>query len=458
MTAKPPELGTPVRKTATVRFAPSPTGHLHVGNARIAIANFLFARHLGGRFLLRLDDTDRERSKPELADAIQHDLQWLGVTWDELLRQSDRLDRYAEAAERLKRSGRLYPCFESEEELRAKRKTRIRRGQPPVYDRAMLKLTPEQRAAAEAGGKRPYWRFLLSGDTVAWPDLVLGRREVKLPAVSDPVLIRADGMPLYTFTSVVDDIATGVTHVIRGEDHVTNTGIQIDLFAALGADPTRLGFAHLRLLTDAEGGKLSKRLESLSLRSLRHDGVEPQAIMAYLARLGSSDDPEPLSLEALAEGFDLSHFSHSAARFDVKQLLALNRRVLHGLPFDAVAARLPPGTTEAFWLAVRGNLDMLSEARGWWDVVAGTIIPPVIEGEHEFLQLALDLLPPEPWDDQVWTTWIGALRDATGRKGRALFHPLRLALTGEEEGPELRELLPLMGRVRAANRLQLAAA
>jgi glutamyl-tRNA synthetase len=458
MSAAPISARAPARTPAIVRFAPSPTGYLHVGNARIAIANFLFARHVGGRFLLRLDDTDRERSKPELAESIQQDLRWLGVIWDDLLRQSDRLDRYAEAAERLKGSGRLYPCFESEEELRAKREARLKRGQPPVYDRAMLKLTAEQRAAASAGGKRPYWRFLLSEATVAWHDLVLGRREVKLPAISDPVLIRADGMPLYTFTSVVDDIDAGITHVIRGEDHVTNTGIQLDLFVALGADPSRLGFAHLPLLTDTGGGKLSKRLESLSLRSLRHDGVEPRSLMAYLARLGSSDDPEPLSPEALAERFDLSHFSHSAARFDVNQLLGLNRRVLHALPFEAVSARLPAGATEAFWLAVRGNLDLLSEARGWWDVVAGTIIPPVIEGEHEFLQFALDLLPPEPWDDAVWTTWIVALREATGRKGRALFHPLRLALTGEENGPELRELLPLMGRARAANRLQIAAA
>lgn len=438
-----------------VRFAPSPTGLLHVGNAWIALANYLFARRHGGRFILRLDDTDRERSRPEYEAAIEQDLRWLGIEWDATFRQVDRLDRYAAAADRLRAVGRLYPCFETEEELRAKREQRIRRGQPPVYDRAMLRLTSEQRASAEAGGKRPYWRFLLSDKIVGWDDLVFGQRQVKLPSVSDPVLIRADGTPLYTLTSVVDDIDTGITHLIRGEDHVTNTGIQIDLFAALGASSPE--FAHLPLLVGAEGEKLSKRLDSLTLRSLRHDGVEPAALAAYLARLGTSDNPEPLPLSALAESFDLSHFSHSAARFDPKQLLAMNRRVLHTLPFAAVGNRLPPGVTEAFWLAVRGNLDLLSEARGWWDVVAGTIVPPVIEGEQEFLRTALEMLPPEPWNNQVWQSWTGALREATGRKGRALYHSLRLALTGEEEGPELRELLPLMGRARAANRLAVAA-
>lgn len=448
----------PARHMTRVRFAPSPTGLLHVGNARVALANFLFAHHSGGQFLLRFDDTDRERSKPELAHAIRSDLGWLGISWAEEFHQSDRLERYEDAAERLRRAGRLYPCFESEEELRVKREMRIRRGKPPVYDRAMLNLTVEQRAAAEAGGKRPYWRFLLSDRTVAWQDLVGGTREVRLPSVSDPVLIRADKTPLYTFTSVVDDIETGITHVIRGEDHITNTGVQLDLFAALGADPSRIGFAHLPLLTDTGGGKLSKRLDSLTLRSLRNDGVEPRALVAYLARLGSSDDPEPLPLEALAESFELSHFSKSAARFDISQLLALNRRVLHGLPYAAVADRLPSGATEAFWLAVRGNLDLLSEARGWWDVVAGSIVPPVIEGEAEFLGIALDFLPPEPWDSDVWRAWTEALKRETGRKGRALFHPLRLALTGEENGPELRALLPLMGRARVANRLHVAAA
>jgi glutamyl-tRNA synthetase len=440
-----------------VRFAPSPTGLLHVGNARIALANYLFARRHDAQFTLRLDDTDTTRGTAEFAEAIAHDLHWLGLAWDDSFRQSDRLDRYAAAAERLKQSGRLYPCFESEDELRAKREARIRQGRAPIYDRAMLKLTPEQRQAAEAGGKRPYWRLLLTPRTVTWIDLVLGHRQVKLTAISDPVLIRADGSPLYSFTSVVDDIETGVTHIIRGEDHITNTGVQLDLIEALGGSPERFHFAHLPLLTDVDGGKLSKRFEGLSLRSLQRDGVEPKAVTGYLARLGTSDDPEPLPLETLVETFDFSRFSASAARFDVRQMLALNRRVLHGLSFAEVASRLPAGATEAFWLAVRDNLDLLSEARGWWDVVSGSIVPPVIEGEAEFFRLALETLPGEPWDGDVWKTWTSALREVSGRKGRALFHPLRLALTGEEKGPELAGLLPLMGQTRVAERLRTAA-
>jgi glutamyl-tRNA synthetase len=441
-----------------VRFAPSPTGLLHVGNARIALANYLFALRHGAAFTLRLDDTDTTRGTAEYAEAIATDLQWLGLRWDDTFRQSDRLDRYAAAAERLKQSGRLYPCFESEEELRAKRETRIRQGRAPIYDRAMLKLTPEQRAAAEAGGKRPYWRFLLSPGMISWQDLVLGRRQVKLNAISDPVLIRADGSPLYTFTSVVDDIETGVTHIIRGEDHITNTGVQLDLIEALGGNQAAFFFAHLPLLTDADGGKLSKRFDGLSLRSLQRDGVEPSAVTGYLARLGTSEDPEAMPLETLAETFDFGKYSASAARFDVRQMLALNRKVLHDLPFADVAPRLPAGATASFWLAVRDNLDLLGEARGWWDVVSGDIIPPVIEGESAFLHQALDVLPPEPWDGDIWKHWTTALREATGRKGRALFHPLRLALTGEEKGPELAALLPLMGRVRVAERLKTAAA
>jgi len=443
--------------SVVVRFAPSPTGYLHVGNARPALLNWLFARKTGGRFLLRFDDTDASRGTQEYADAIEQDLRWLGLNWDESFHQTDRMALYEAAAEKLKASGRLYPCFESEAELQAKRDYRMKRGQSPIYDRAMLKLTAEQREKAEAGGKKPHWRFKLSDRTLSWPDLVLGKREVKLTAVSDPVLIRGDGTPLYTFTSVVDDIDKHVTHILRGEDHITNTGVQLDLMDALGADRNRYSFAHLPLLTASDGAKLSKRTDSISLRSLRNDGVEPGAIIAYLARLGSSADPALMSLEDLAKDFDFTRFSASQARFDIGQVLALNRKLLHGLDFASVAPRLPAGATEAFWLAVRGNLDLLAEARGYWDVVAGTIVPPVIEGESEYLRTALDLLPQEPWDAAIWNTWTDAIKEATGRKGRALFLPLRLALTGEEHGPELKALLPLIGRARAAQRLVVAA-
>ena len=440
-----------------LRFAPSPTGLLHVGNARLALANWLVARRHGGTFLLRLDDTDRERSKPEFAAAIEEDLRWLGLDWDEMLRQSDRFDRYAAAAELLKEAGRLYPCFESEEELRAKRERRLREGRPPVYDREALKMTREQYERALANGKTPYWRFLLSSRSVAWRDLVLGDRQVKLQAISDPVLIRADGTPLYTFASVVDDLETGVTHVVRGEDHVTNTGIQLDLYEALGGDAAALQFAHLPLLTDAEGGPLSKRLGSVSLRQFRRDGIEPAALAGYLAALGTSRDPRPAMPRDLVAEFDLSQVSRSPARFDTQQLLALNRRALHQAPFEAVRHRLPEGADERFWIAVRGNLDLLSEARDWWEVVHGAIVPPAQEGEGEFLRAALDTLPPEPWDEATWSAWTEALKARTGRKGRALFRPLRLALTGEEHGPDLKTLMPLIGRERAAQRLRIAA-
>jgi glutamyl-tRNA synthetase len=440
-----------------VRFAPSPTGYLHVGNARIALANWLLARRHGGHFTLRFDDTDSERSRPEYETAIMQDLRWLGLEWDDSFHQSGRRAKYDAAADRLRADGRLYPCFESEEELRVKREMKLKRGMAPIYDRAMLKLTAEQRATAEAGGRQPYWRFRLSDRSVGWTDQVLGSRQVKLTAVSDPVVIRADGTPLYSFTSVVDDLETRVTHIIRGEDHVTNTGVQLDIMAALGADGTKISFGHLPLLTDSDGSKLSKRLDSMTLRSLARDGIEPMAINSYLARLGSADDPTPLDLPELAASFDLGRISHSSARFDVTQLLALNARVLHGLSFEAVRSRLPPAAAPAFWNAIRGNLDMLSEARGWWEVVVGDIVPPVIEGEHDFLVTALELLPSEPWDDHTWKSWTEALKEATGRKGRALYHPLRLALTGDDRGPELAALLPLMGYPRSAARLRLAA-
>lgn len=439
-----------------LRFAPSPTGLLHVGNLRAALANWLLARRHGGTFVLRLDDTDLERSKPEFAAAIEEDLRWLGMDWDERVAQSDRLDRYAAAAERLKASGRLYPCFETEEELAFKRERRRREGRPPVYDREALKMTQEQIDRALANGKQPYWRFRLSSRSIGWRDLVLGERSVKLQAISDPVLVRADGSPLYTFTSVVDDLEMGVTHIIRGEDHVTNTGIQIDLFEALGGNPKRLTFGHMPLLTDQDGGPLSKRLGSISLRHLRKDGIEPAALIGYLAALGTSADPVPGMPADLAPGYDISRVSHATARFDTRQLLALNRRVLHEAPFEAVRDRLPEDADEEFWLAVRGNLDLMREARPWFDIIRGTIVPPVLDGEGTFLREALAALPPEPWHGDTWRNWTEALKIATGRKGKALFLPLRLALTGEDHGPDLATLLPLIGRERVVQRLRLA--
>jgi glutamyl-tRNA synthetase len=436
-----------------VRVAPSPTGYLHVGNARAALVNFLFARANGGHFLLRLDDTDTARGRPEYEQAIYDDLRWLGLDWDATDKQSLRFARYAEVAAALRASGRLYPCFENEEELAAKRAALIKRKLPPVYDRAALSLTQAQIDSAIAAGNRPHWRFKLSPGEAAWQDLVLGGRKVRFGTVSDPVLVRADDTPLYTFTSVVDDIDHAITHIIRGEDHVTNTAVQIDLFQAITSAPLPR-FAHLPLISDGAGEKLSKRLGSVSLRAMRKDGIEAAAITAYLARLGTNKDPAPLPLPELVKAFDLADFGRSSPRFDPKQLLALNRKFLHNLDFAAVRDRLPDAATEPFWLAIRGNLDLLTEARLWWDVVAGEISPPDLPDEKPILAAALTTLPPAPWDTATWKTWTTAIAAASGAKGRALYHPLRLALTAEEQGPEMAALLPLIGPDRATARLR----
>jgi glutamyl-tRNA synthetase len=439
-----------------VRFAPTPAGNLFVSGARVALANDLFARRTNGQMLLRLDDLDTERSRSLQADQITRDLGWIGIGWHKSFRQSERLDLYETTIERLKRDNFLYPCFESEEELKAKHEFRRKRNQPPVYDRAMLSLTAGQRQAAEASGKQPYWRFKLSGRTLEWNDLVLGPRRAALSAVSDPILVRADGRPTPILASVCDDIDFGTTHIIRGEDSAGNTAIQIELFEVLHGAEKPIRFGHLPALSD--GGKFAsagRRAGNLALRGLRNDGVEPFAIAACMTGAAPATG-EPLPLDDLAKRFELTDLASS--HFDVMRMLEINRRVLGGLPFAAVSDRLPGGATEAFWLAVRGSLDLLREARGWWDVVAGTIVPPVIEGARDLLLTAVSLLPPEPWDDAVWTNWIAALECTTDRSGEALLTPLRLALTGEDNGPDLADLLPLIGRPRAASRLAIAAA
>jgi len=440
-----------------LRFAPSPTGLLHVGNARVALANWLVARKRKATFVLRLDDTDTGRSTPEFAKAIEEDLRWLGLDWDESFAQSTRLDAYTTAMERLIAARRLYPCFESEEELVAKRERRRREGRAPVYDREALRMTPAQLAKARENGKTPYWRFQLSARTVTWKDAVLGPRAVKLQAISDPVLVRADGTFLYTFASVVDDLETKVTHIIRGEDHVTNTGVQLDILQALGGDSQKVFFAHLPLLTDSDGGPLSKRLGSLSLRQLRRDGIEPAALAGMLATLGSSADPVAAMPADLVADFDITRFGTSPARFDIAQLLVLNRRMLHALPFAEVQQRLPEGATEAFWLAVRGNLDLPAEARDWWEVVTGEVATPELDAaDRETLRAALELLPEgEPGPD-TWFAWTAALTARTGVKGRKLFLPLRLALTGVDKGPDLKSFLPLLPRETITRRLAAA--
>ena len=437
-----------------VRFAAVPIGPLTVGTARIALLNYLHARRHGGHMLLRFADL-APQATPDHAAAIQHDLRWLGIDWDATLCQSEQGAAYAQAADTLKRAGRLYPCFESEAELRARREYRIKRGQPAVYDRAMLRLTGAQRAAAEAGGKRPYWRFMLSDRTVEWRDRVLRHREVALPSLSDPIVLQADGTPTRAFAGAVDDLAAGITDLVRGETQITASAVAIDLYEALGGDASRLRFAHIPPLEDAGEKRLARRVDARTLRSLRHDGVEGAALAAYLASVGTPAIPEAAPLATLAATFDLAQFAPGPTPFRAASLLALNRQVLRSLNFAAVAERLPAGATDSFWLAVRGELDLLTEARGWWDVVAGSIVPPEIP-EPALLKTALALLPPEPWNGTVWQAWTAALADATGRRGEALALPLRLALTGEDGGPDLGALLPLIGRARATHRLQVA--
>jgi glutamyl-tRNA synthetase len=438
--------------SVVVRFAPSPTGLLHVGNARTALLNWLFAKKMGGRFLLRIDDTDAARSTKAFEEAIYRDLGWLGLSHDGTDRQINRLAIYSTAFYKLQAAGRVYPAFETEAELERQRSLAAARKQPPVYNRASLE--PANKAKWEAEGRKPHWRFKLSRSRVSWTDLVRGPVEIDTATMSDPVLVREDGAFLYTLPSVADDVDMGVSHVVRGEDHVTNTAAQIEIFQALGAAIPK--FAHFPLLVGAGGEALSKRLGSLSLESLREDGIEPLAVASYLAKIGTSDPVEPRqSLGELAEEFDFAKIGRAPAHFVGEELDALNARTLHAMPYSAVARRLPvlDGVSgEAFWDAVKPNLIKLSDAAGMARLVTGPVTP-VIE-DAALAAGAADLLPPEPWDESTWGAWTKAVSAQTGAKGRGLFHPLRLALTGLERGPELKKLLPLIGRGRSIARLK----
>ncbi len=441
-----------------VRFAPSPTGRIHIGNARTALFNYLHAKKHNGKFVLRYDDTDRARSTTEFANGIAVDLEWLGVLPDRVARQSERVALYDAAASKLREAGHLYPCYETEEELEYRRRRQIAQHRAPVYDRAALKLTAEDRGKLEAEGRRPHWRFKLDHKIITWIDGVRGETGIDTASLSDPVLIRADGSYLYTLPSVVDDIDMGITDIIRGEDHVTNTAVQIQLFEALGSKPPR--FAHHNLLTLPSGEGLSKRLGHLSLSTLREEGYEPSAVAALSVLVGTSHNVEPVaSLDELMGKIDLADISHSPAKFDPAELDALNARTLHMLPFAKVAARLSVlgvnKDAEAFWLAVHGNLHRLDEAREWWEVISSD--DTFTCDDCDLIADSLAHLPPEPWDGETWQKFTKALGTATGKKGRALYHPLRLALTGREQGPELKALLPLIGRVRARRRLEAAA-
>jgi glutamyl-tRNA synthetase len=437
-----------------VRWAPSPTGRIHLGNARPALLNWFYARRNGGRYILRMDDTDQARSTREFADGIEVDLAWLGVTPDLLVRQSERTALYEAAKEKLIAAGRLYPCYETEDELDRRRKRARVLNKPPIYDRAALKLTDEDRAKLEAEGRKPHWRFKLDGRPVQFDDLIKGPQTVNTASMSDPVLVREDGSYLYTLPSVVDDIDLGITHVIRGEDHVSNTGTQIEIFEALGG-PVPV-FAHHNLLTDAEGQGFSKRLGSQSIADFRAQNYEPMAIAIVASITGTSLPIETYeTLDEIANRLDFSMISHGAARFDPAELDTLNARLLHAMPYEAVRSRLSSLGLEgeALWLLLRDNLAKFSDIADLSKLVTGPIEPVIADEDCDFLALAKALLPEEPWDQTTWSHWTDALKTATGRKGKALFLPLRLALTGRHDGPELKSLLPLVGRKACLDRL-----
>lgn len=443
--------------TVVTRFAPSPTGTLHVGNIRTALHNWLLARQAGGRFLLRIDDTDAERSREEYVDAIRADLAWLGIQPEGEERQSARFALYEREFERLRAAGRVYPCWETPQELELKRKVLLGRGLPPIYDRGALALSEDEKAAKLTAGEQPHWRFLLNRDEpIEWVDGIRGPQKFDPAMMSDPVIRRADGSWLYMLPSAIDDTDMGVTDILRGEDHVSNTAAQVQMFTALGAQPPR--FAHEALLVGTEG-KLSKRLGSLGIAHFREVGIEPQALVALLGRLGTSDPVDPsLDADALAEAFDLSHFGRAPARFDDAELERVNAAIVHAMPFEAVAARLPQGMDAAAWEAIRPNLAHVGEAAGWWQVVTGPVEAPALPDEDKaFVAQAVDVLAGMEWTDGAWKALTGTLKDATGRKGKALFLPLRLALTGREHGPDMGAMLILIGRDAALERLRSAA-
>ncbi|MEO9651929.1 MAG: glutamate--tRNA ligase [Roseobacter sp.] len=437
----------------TTRFAPSPTGYIHIGNLRTALMNYLIARKAGGTFILRIDDTDPERSKEEYVDGIKRDLEWLGLHWDRIERQSARLDRYAEASDKLREMGRFYEAFETPTELDLKRKKQLNMGKPPVYDRAALALSDNEKDALRAERGDGVWRFKLDQERIEWNDGILGDISIDAASVSDPVLIRGDGQVLYTIASVVDDTEMGVTNVVRGSDHVTNTATQIQIIQALGG--TVPSFAHHSLLTGPQGEALSKRLGTLALKDLREQGVQPAALLSLMARLGSSDPVElHAEMSGLIEGFDINRFGSAPTKFDVNDLFPLTARYLGGLPLEAVAADVaaagvPEDIAAQFWDVTRENISTLSDLTGWWQLMRDGAEPQIDDEDKEFVAEALSLLPQGTFDASTWGEWTALVKEKTGRKGRGLFMPLRKALTGQGHGPDMSALLPLLQVIKA---------
>ncbi len=438
----------------TTRFAPSPTGYIHVGNLRTALMNYLIAQKAGGTFVLRLDDTDPERSTQEFADGIKEDLTWLGLNWDRSEKQSERLDRYNEAADHLRASGRLYECFDTPVELDLKRKKLLNMGKPPVYDRSALDLSEAEKDVLRKERGAGHWRFKLDQERIEFKDGILGDLSIDAASVSDPVLIRGDGQFLYTLASVCDDIDYGITYVVRGSDHVTNTATQIQIIQALGG--TVPSFAHHSLLTGPQGEALSKRLGTLALRDLRAQGIQPMALLSHMARIGTSDPVElRTDMAELIEGFDISHFGAAPTKFDVDDLLPLTAHYNQGLAFEKVAETIkalgvPDDQAEAFWAVASANITVLDDLKGWWELCRDGATPLVDDEDKEFVAQALSMLPEGALDSETWGSWTKAVKEATGRKGRGLFMPLRKALTGMEHGPDMSHLLPLLQNVKRA--------
>ncbi|MEN8236085.1 MAG: glutamate--tRNA ligase [Pseudomonadota bacterium] len=439
-----------------VRFAPSPTGYLHVGNVRTALVNWLFAKKQDGQFILRLDDTDAERSTEEFVQVIQDDLRWLGLTFDHCYRQTERCQQHIKSLETLKQTGQLYPCYETAEELKLKRKQQLAQGKPPLYDRAALSLTPEQIEKFAQQGRKPHWRLQLTPGLIEWHDLIRGPLSFKADHLSDPILVREDGSPVYMLCSVVDDIDMGVTHILRGDDHIANTAIQIQLIEALGHDSKQMTYAHLPVLMDAAGKGLSKRLGSLSIRYFRQEGIEAMALTSLLAKIGTSESPEPTdSMQQLIDEFDLAHVTRSSPRFSPDELYQMNAKLLHSLPFASIQKRLHAlGLADVdadFWQLIQSNLNRLEDVKEWVQICRGEITPLI--QDTEYIGQAKDLLPPEPWTEETWKLWTTQIKEKTGRKGKQLFMPLREALTGISHGPEMKLLLPQIGYQKTSQRL-----
>ena len=437
----------------TTRFAPSPTGYIHVGNLRTALFNYMIAAKNGGTFILRIDDTDPVRSEEKYVDAIKQDLEWLGLTWDKVERQSARMDRYAETADQLREMGRFYEAFETPTELDLKRKKQLNMGKPPVYDRSALALSDAEKDAMRAERGNGVWRYKLDHERIEWADGIVGDISIDAASVSDPVLIRGDGQVLYTLASIVDDTDMGVTNVVRGSDHVTNTATQIQMIRAIGG--TVPDFAHHSLLTGPQGESLSKRLGTLALRDLREAGVQPMALLSLLARLGSSQPVEVRSsLDELIDGFDISQFGSAPTKFDADDLYPLTARYNHTLPLSAVQDRItalgvPADQAERFWDVARENITVLSDLSEWSDLAQNGADPIIEAGDEDFIAQAMKMLPDGPYTDTTWGEWTTAVKEATGRKGKGLFMPLRKAVTGRERGPDMASLMPLLQVIKA---------